>query len=251
MLQEYMKDFPRGDRKELKRLDAFLSIATDHLNALHSSLSLLRNLRGYAEEANSDIVSSLKEIEVQGAFNTYLNLCFLDYTVIYKNALSAIHLWEDIHSLRQGYLLIYEALKTYQSHSKHLKDMCSKAQASEIEFLNLSRKIKQFKKHFDYDNYISKIRNYAIGHIEKDPVNFFINISEFDEEQAFTALKEFVSILVDMQRLSESIYVNYTRTIMADASWELAGIGERAAEINELIDALNQQPFIQRNEPKK
>lgn len=247
MQHHYIKDFPRGTSKELGELDELLPICTDHLNAINSSLSMVRKMKEFAVRANSDIVDKLTDLEAQGAFNTYLNLCFLDFIVVYKNALRAVHLWEDISALRQGYLLIYEALKTYQSHSKGLKDLCSKTVSTQAFFADLTAKIKRFKKDYDYDNSISAIRNYTIGHIEKDPVNFFIKISQFDEDKAFSALKEFVSVLVDMMNLSEHIFTNHTKKIVGESSIRLAGLNEFASEMNQLISVLDQQPFMRRN----
>ncbi len=237
--QHYIKTFPRGDMKELESLEHLLPVCTDHLNTLHSSLSLIRRLKEIAAGAASDILEPISDIEAQGTFNAYLNLCFLDYIVIYKQTLSAIHLWEDVYALRQGYLLIYEAIKTYGVHSKSLKNLCSKEQVTKVMFAELTLRLKRFKKDFDYDKRISDIRNYAIGHIDSDPSGFFDRISKFDEEKAFAALKEFVAILVSMLNLSENIFVNYTKKIIKDSSFRLAGLEGYAVEIDKLLEALS------------
>lgn len=242
----YIKDFPRGTAKDLNGLDGLLPVCTDHLNAITGSLTLLRKLKEFAVKGNSGLADQLTFLEAQGAFNTYLNLCFLDFIVIYKNTLRAQHLWEDVSALRQGYLLIYEALKTYQSHSKSMKFLCSKTEPTQALFAALTARIKKFKKDYDYDNSISEIRNYTIGHIEKDPVCFFNKISQFNEDKAFEALKEFVSILVDMMNLSENIFSNHTKQIIAESSFGLAGLQEYAVQMDQLISILDQQPFMQR-----
>ncbi len=237
--QHYIKAFPRGDNVELKSLERLLPVCTDHLNTLNSSLSLIRQLKEIAAKAGSDILEPISDIEAQGTFNAYLNLCFLDFIVIYKQALSAIHLWEDVFALRQGYLLIYEAIKTYGVHSKSLKHLCGKEHATQAMFVELTLRIKRFKKDFDYDKSISEIRNYTIGHIDRDPTGFFNRISMFDEEKAFTALKEFVAILVSMLDLSENIFVNYTKKLIKDSSFRLAGLEAFSVEIDKLLDALS------------
>lgn len=239
MNYSYIKDFPRGDSKEQASIAGLLPICTDHLNTLNSSLFFICRLREIASEANSDIIEAISYIEAQGKFNAFLNLCLLDFVVIYKNALSAIHLWDDKYCLRQGYLLIYEAIKTYRSHSKSLKELANKTSASaEARFIDLTKEIKKFRKDYNYDRNIREIRNCTIGHIENDPIRFFERISKFDEEEAFAALKEFVSILVSMLNLSDYIFVNYTKKVIAESSFRLSGLHEYSIEIDKLLDTL-------------
>ncbi|NCI51382.1 hypothetical protein GWC95_15745 [Sediminibacterium roseum] len=240
----YIKDFPRGSSEELNSLAELLPICTDHLNTLNSSLGLIRRLKEIAANASSDILEPLSEIEIQGTFNAYLNLCFLDFIVIYKNALSAVHLWDDVYTLRQGYLLIYESIKTYNAHSKSLKRLCSKTPVTEEMFVALSGKLKKFRKDFDYDNNISEIRNYTIGHMDNDPVVFFNRISMFNAETAFAALREFVSVLISMLNLSEHIFVNYTKKIIKDSSFRLSGLEEYSIEIDTLLEALTKHTVL-------
>jgi hypothetical protein len=164
--------------------------------------------------------------------------------VIYKNALTATHLWEDVSTLRQGYLLIYEAIKTYHSHSKSIKELCSKtSEAAENKFSQLAVQIKNFKKDFQYDTEISEIRNYTIGHIENDPCKFFERISSLDDEKAFLALKYFGKVLYQMQKLSEYIYVHYTRKVISESSFGLAGMKDYAVEIEKLLNELDSQGY--------
>lgn len=240
----YIKDFPRGTNREIEATGNMLPICTEHINTLYRSLSLVRNIRDIVFGTTSDILKPLIDIEAQGTFNTFTNLCFLDYFVIYKNALSASHLWEDISALRQGYLLIYEAIRTYHSHSKSIKELCGKTSVSaEQRFAQLAVTIKNFKKDFQYNKEISEIRNYTIGHIENDPGKFFERISLFDNEKAFRALKAFGKVLHQMLELSEYIYVHYTRKIIKDSALGLTGVQEYSIEIEKLLNELDSQKF--------
>lgn len=242
MNNSYLKDFPRGDSHEQASIAGLLPICTDHLNTLYKSLSLIGRLKELAVEVNSDIINAISDVETQGKFNAFLNLCFLDFIVVYKNALSAIHLWDDVYCLRQGYLLIYEAIKTYTEHSKSLKELAYKtSDAAQDRFINLTKKIKKFRKDYDYNKSILEIRNYTIGHIENDPVRLFERISKFDEDKAFMALKEFASILVSMLTLSDYIFVNYTKKIIAESSFRLSTLQEYSIEIDKLLDLLEMQ----------
>ncbi len=244
MDKQYIKEFPRGDSREIKATDVMLPVSTEHLNILYSTLSGIRRLKDIVSPTKGDIGKQLSDIEAQGRFNTFINLCFLDYFVIYKNALSATHLWEDVSALRQGYLLIYEVIKTYHSHSKAIKELCSKTSVdAENKFAQLAINIKNFKKDFQYEKEISEIRNYTIGHIENDPCKFFERISSFDNEKAFQALKLFGTVLYQMQKLSEYIYEHYTRKIIRDSSFGLAGMREYTAEIEKLLNELDSQGF--------
>lgn len=242
MRDQYIRDFSRGNLNEITSLLEFLPICTDHLNTITLSLQFIKSLREIASDANSDILESLSDVEKQGKLNAFLNLCILDFTVIYKNALSAIYLWDDVYSLRQGYLLIYEAIKTYNSHSKSLKDLASKtSDFAKLKFFELSEEIKRFRKNYNYDKNILEIRNYTIGHIESDPFLFYERISKFDRGKAFAALKEFASLLVRMLNLSDYIFINYTKKVTANSSLLLAKTNRYSAKINQLLDLLNSQ----------
>lgn len=244
MKKQYIKDFPRGNSHQINSLLEFLPIHTDHLNTITLSLSFIRRLREIAAGAGSNVLDSLSDVEKQGNLNAFLHLCILDFTIIYKNALSAIHLWDDVYSLRQGYLLIYEAIQTYNSHSKSLKDLANKtSNFAQVKFSELTEEIKKFRKDYDYDKVISEIRNNTIGHIESDPFNFFERISKFDEEKAFGALKEFAAILVKMLNLSDYIFINYTKKVSANSSLLLAKENKYTVELNQLLDSLNSQAF--------
>jgi len=219
-----------------------LPICTDHLNTLNKSLVLICRIREIATDVNSDILGPISDIEAQGRFNVFLNLCLLDSLVIYKSALSSVHLWEDVYTLRQGYQLIYEAIKTYSSHSKSLKILASKTSTSaDILFSELTLNIKKFKKEHKYEKNIEEIRNYTICHIDKDPIRFFERISQFEEESAFIALKEFISIIVSMISLSDYIFVNYSKRIINDSSSRLSVFQEYSIEIYRLLDLLESQ----------
>lgn len=241
----YIKDFPRGDSVEQASILALLPICTEHLNTVNNSLSIMSRILEIATEVKSDIITPLSEIESQGKFNAFLNLCFLDLIVIYKNALSAIHLWDDIHCLRQGYLLIYEAIKTYHTYSKQLKELAKKTSpVAETMFHTLANEIKEFRKSYDYDNYIMEVRNYTIGHIENNPLNFYKRISSFDEEKAFSALKDFGSVLTCMLNFSDYIFINYTKKIIANSSFQLAGLHTYSIEIGKLLEALESEKIF-------
>jgi hypothetical protein len=242
MKDQYIKDFPRGNSNQITSLLEFLPVHTDHLNTINQSLQFIKRLREIATDAGSDVLESLSDVEKQGKLNGFLNLCILDFTVIYKNALSAIHLWDDVYSLRQGYLLIYEAIKTYNSHSKSLKDLANKtSDFAQVKFSELTEEIKKFRKNYNYDKDILEIRNHTIGHIENDPFSFYERISKFDEDKAFAALKDFASLLVRMLNLSDYIFINYTKKVTANSSLLLATANKYSDEINQLLDLLNSQ----------
>ena len=236
----YIKDSPRGDSKEQSKLLDSLPAVIDHLNSLKISLSFIQRIREIVPNPDNDILVKLSDIERLGKFNAFLNLCILDSTIVYKNALSAIHFWDEIHSLRQGYLLIFEALKTYQSHSKSLKEFATKAStATEIGFNTLTEKIRSFRRDYDYDNSILGVRNYTIGHIDRDPVLFYDTISKLDTDKAFAALKEFISILVCMLTLSDDIYKNHIHKEVTKYSLQVSSL--HPVEINRLLKAMESQ----------
>lgn len=120
--------------------------------------------------------------------------------------------------------------------------MASKtSEAAQTKFFELTEEIRKFRKKYNYDKDILEIRNDTIGHIENDPVRFFDRISKFEEDKAFAALEEFVSILVSMLNLSDYIFINYTKKVIADSSFQLAAMNKYSVEINRLLDLLDSQ----------
>ncbi len=167
---------------------------TAHLNEINSGLTFARALKAIGNREKIErIVKAMDEIEKQGVFNEFIWICLLDMTIIYRNALAAVHVWDELYNLRQGYLLIYEAIRTYHMHSRSIKGMAEKTSSKALSDFNiLSQRLKNFKKDFGYGGVISECRNNTIGHIESDPGKFFTIMSKFDTDQAFAALKEFM-----------------------------------------------------------
>lgn len=236
MPNPYIKLSSRGSIEEVASIVNLLPLYTDHLNKINSSLTFIRRLKTFGTKTgNEAIVKAMADIEKQGSFNEFLALCLLDLLVAYKNALSAIHIWDELYSLRQGYLLIHESLRTYNSHSNALKELASKASSSaEVEFISLTKELKKFRK----DSIISEIRNYTIGHIETDPVSFFSKMSKFNTDQAFVTLKAFLTILIGMLNLSDYIFINYTKNKIAKASFTYPILEKFSLEIDKLLEAL-------------
>jgi len=236
----YIKTSSRGTAAEIESVVNMLPRYTKDLNEINHVLIFVRRLKEITFSENNDsITHGLLEIEKQGILNHFLIICLLDFLVVYKNSLSAIHLWDELHSLRQGYLLIHEALKTYNGHNKSLKELASKTSPeAESLFYSLSGEIKRFKEDFKYHSLIADLRNNTIAHIEKDTVNFFDKMSKFDTDVAFAALKAFPLILGRMLKLSDLIFKAYTKTIIKQISFDDLIRGENSVQVEKLLDLI-------------
>lgn len=245
MKNRYIKEFPRGAKSEQDLVESGLPICTNRLNELYRGLFFIKKLKELSLKNDTDIYNKLDAIENHGKFNAFLNICFLDLTVIKKNSLSATHIWDDIYNLRQGYLLMYEALKTFNTHSKFLNELALKTSGKAVEMFNqIKLQLKAFRKEYNYEKDISKIRNHTIGHIENDPVSLFEQITKIDNEKAFSALKSFGIILAKMLNLSDYIFANYTKKITAKYSLEIAVMNTNSKQIEDFLNDLKDKDFI-------
>ncbi len=230
----YIKTAARGTSEQLANIDGLLQFATKDLNTVYLGLKLIDELKGIAFKTNS-LIDEIIAIETHSKLISFFKICILDITVVYKNALSSTHLWEEMHCLRQGYLLIYEAVKTYGSHSRYIKELAFRTSDSAVKmFDEMSAQLRKFKKDYDYEGTISQIRNSTVAHIEKDPLHFFKSLGKFDRDKAFKSIEDFVSILRNLLLLSDYIYANGIREIIAKYSRSFQP-NEYLTQIDELL----------------
>lgn len=242
MNYRYKKQFPRGSTSKLEAIEALLLFYTERLNLINGALFFISKVKSLPTDNQDEFLPKLLEIEKQGRFNAFLIIVFLDLNVIYKNANSTVHFWEEMHTLRQGYLLIFEALITYNSHSQDLKELCAKSsRETQWKFAALTAGIKEFRKEFGYEDVIRETRNCTVAHIEKDPVLFFKRISDFDQDKAILAVEAFARLIITMLEISEDIFKSYTRKLMRDYAFLNIDLYTYSEKIKKIMDAIDNQ----------
>ncbi len=232
---------------KIRFLETLVTEYTDHLNNirhLHTHLECISEISDHNGVEN--YLRDFNELKRQLDLNGFLTICTLDLLVTSKNLLQSKVFWEEVYYLRHGYLTMYEALNTYADHSRWIRELVTtKYNLLNPKFVALSDKIKQFKKDYDYENTISKIRNETTAHIDFNFLKYFQIISSFDITKATESLIYFISILNEIQSFSKDLVANSEEFLREKGSELDLSIQNKMNTITEKFAVLNKSLKIQ------
>lgn len=127
----------------------------------------------------------------------FFTSCFLDIASALRGLIDCTTHWERKFYFKNGYLIIYESLKTHGRHQKEIRELIIKDFKSlEPKYLILSQKLKLFKKEHNYETIITRFRNQAGAHYDKDFANYFEQLKLIDKPASVKALSDFSNFLM-------------------------------------------------------
>ncbi len=171
----------------------------------------------------SDSIDLMKEMNFSG----FLTISMLDSMILLNSIYETNDISEKRYFFKQGYLLVYEVLKTYNTHNKIIKPLIStKFPQLNEKHITLAKEIKLFKAKNNYDNHIVNIRNSIAGHIESTFSEYYDVITSLEEVKVFTMLSDFGELLNKIKKLS---------TELAKLSYE--ELGENLRQLDIQIEA--------------
>ncbi|RTY77478.1 hypothetical protein EKL97_15300 [Flavobacterium sp. LS1P28] len=159
---------------------------------------------------------------------SFLSAAYLDLLVSFSGIINAKTAWDEIYYSRNGFLAIYEAIKTYDNYQKSFRKLIiSNYPHLNEEYNELNLELKKLKKEYYYDNKISILRNKAAGHYDKNYVIYYNQIQSIDVETSKKAIAGFANFLQSVIIFSDKIIdeLQLSSKINADkakAEWELA-----------------------------
>lgn len=166
------------------------------LNESYSLLILLEK-SAIAQHKKGDLL--LEKTKKHIKYVCFFTSCFLDTAVCLKSLWNQETEWERKYYLKNGMLIIYETIKTYNKHQKEIRDLIdTDFKNFEPKFKAINDKLKEFKKFYDYDNLISKFRNKAGAHYDENFEEYFENLNTIDNPNSLKAIWLFSNFLMTL-----------------------------------------------------
>lgn len=150
-------------------------------------------------------------------FLCFLSSSFIDLLCTLKGFLNSTTEWEKIHFSKTGYLLIYEIINNYESNKKSILDSI-KADIAELLpiFKQNAEYLKAFKKEFDFDGKIKKIRHKCSGHIDKEFLEYYDAISTISSEECILAIESCLDFLKHLMMILHDLTLETTEKEISD-----------------------------------
>ena len=191
---------------ELEKLIEHYQGELAELFSLYKSLENSHFMKKYNAE-NID----LTELKDNIKYLLFFLSCFLDILISLKVLYNTKLDWERKFHISNGFVTIYEAIKTFNKHQKRIRPFLEQNynQLNE-EFNSISINIRDFKKKYNYDSEIANFRNTAGAHYDENFIEYMNNLNAIDKPVSVIAIKEFGdildSLLIFWNKIIEELY---------------------------------------------
>ena len=194
MTAEQKHDIIKGIEKKLVE-DTLLLERSRRSSALHKSYrDALKNVNPTSS------FEEFEELNTLNNFQAYSIFSLLDLYVTIKYLLIAKTDWERIYFIKHGYLIVFEALDTYNLHNKSIGKLLSLKYPSMLNgYKTVAKEISDYSKKHGYRPKMAEMRNTIIAHIKTDFDNYYDAILKLDGETGINALVSFMVILQHLQ----------------------------------------------------
>lgn len=185
--------------------------------------------------------NSFKDIYSQLEFNGFITISYLDLSIISREIFVSKRTWEKLFYAKHAYLLIFETIKTFHYHSGEIRRLLSLNLSNELklEFKEINQVIRGFKKTYNFNSDMSKIRNKVAGHIETNFETYYDTLRLINIKKTGEILKDFVSILSSLQRFSNDLLHGYSKIAAARKENTDKEIRQLINQINEVLRVTN------------
>lgn len=180
-----------------------------NLEYLNSRISLLNQF----SEKNPALEKNelYKDLLFQLEFNGVLTISMLDLSLISRELSISQQAWQILYYKKQASLLVYETLNTINSHAHNLLTLTQKTpKRTSDAYRIIVKKIRLFKKEYNYSSELKNIRNKIGGHIDKDFQTYFENLKVLKDQDIGVLLIDFVTLLSD--------FLNFTKMLLKENS---------------------------------
>ena len=209
-------------------IDEYIRLYTSHLAYLRKTIELSEKAMEIFDSGipNNDN-SHFLEIKAMHSFNALLTIALLDLYVISKRLLVSHTNWEKLFFIKQGYLIIYETIKTYGKYSQQINNLVKlKYRTLQVTYADISTNLKKFIKEYGSD--IKRVRHIIAGHIEGNFASYYDTAMSIKGETELKAITSFISIVNAMWNLSFEIEQISSQEAMKELERE--GMGKSIEE---------------------
>jgi hypothetical protein len=229
-----------GYEKLIKEANESIPLYTTLLDTLKQIIDTQNRTINHLAQIDPDIeLEVFKENEQINKFNALITISVLNLLVVCKNLCLATSEWEKIYFTKQGYLVMYETIKTYYKYRSQLQKIIETKHASfKGTFKSINDDLKQFKKKHDYDNLIGLIRNKVAGHIDEDFVLYYNTIAKLDGEKVGLTISHFIQVIAQLQNLSKDLSSNTNHALEVEGKTLSTMLAKKVANTEEELSKL-------------
>lgn len=196
----------------VEEFDKRITLCEENLRFLKGLLEVIESLNKSEEsilifEENA-FIKKIKEESLNGSFDKIISICSLsriskiELYIISKHLILSKYSWEKFYFLRVAILNIYETINAYQKSTKELKSISENKHHLPISFVELGKKMREFKKKNNFETQMNNIRNSTIGHISLDFNKYYDDVKSIDKQRTIQMIKNFISILDEIHDFS-------------------------------------------------
>lgn len=169
-------------------------------NELNESYQLLVFLKSGVLKGNTEVAqSSIEEIIKHIKFICFFTSCFLDIASSLRGLVDCETNWERKFYLKNGFVVIYESVKTFGKHQKEIRNLImSDFPELQEKYKIITQNLKNLKKEHKYDKLISTFRNKAGAHYDENFEIYFENLKTIDKPVSVKTLSDFSNFLMSL-----------------------------------------------------
>ncbi|PHQ30314.1 hypothetical protein [Leeuwenhoekiella nanhaiensis] len=169
-------------------------------NELTESYQLLGFLESGAVKGNTSVAqSSIEEVIKHIKFICFFTSCFLDIASSLRGLVDCDTHWERKFYLKNGFVVIYESVKTFGKHQKEIHSLI-KSDFPQLEhrYKVITQNLRKLKKEHKYDKIIATFRNKAGAHYDENFEAYFENLKLIDKPISVKTLSDFANFLMSL-----------------------------------------------------
>jgi hypothetical protein len=169
-------------------------------NELNESYQLLEVLESGIIKGNTEVAeSSIEQIIKHIKFVCFFTSCFLDIASSLRGLVDCETNWERKFYLKNGFVAIYESVKTFGKHQKEIRNLImSDFPELEEKYKVIAQNLKSLKKEHKYDKLIVTFRNKAGAHYDENFEVYFTNLNLIDKPISVKTLSDFSNFLMSV-----------------------------------------------------
>lgn len=154
-------------------------------------------LKNYDNPKFKNTFQSLGYEKIKIEFYCFVTSSYIDLICTYRNLKRAKTDWEKSYNIKFAYLIAYETINTYYKYKGQVFKLIKEEDKDRYEsfFKMLNRELTDFKKTYDYDNIMPKIRNKFSAHYDKSFVEYYSNFELINNKKSDEIIGDFLCFI--------------------------------------------------------
>lgn len=213
------------------------NLLIETIEHFHRQINDLFVVKNFIEEQiliteQQDIVDDFKTAIDLIKYNSFLIASYIDLLTSFKGIINFETKWDIVFNSKNGFLSIYETIKTYNSHQGKIRKLINEYHPNLLEGYNeLNKNLKSFKKKYSYETKISLFRNKAGGHYHENYDEYYEQIQSLETEMSKKAIADFANLILTIMNfvsiiIDELEAKTRRKAEKSKSKWELLNKGK-------------------------